>query len=300
MPGDHDTTSPLTWSAGSLARALGVSPVTLRTWDRRYGLGPGRREPGRHRHYDEQDVWRLRRMVELTAQGITAATAAAAALGEAVPEPPVSSARTPSAPDAAAVRGFLRAADRLDSPVLRRTAERAVTGLGVVRAWESLFLPVLVALGTRGESRPGAVAVEHVVSDGVLHALRAVPGPVERGRLPMLSACAPEEQHHLPLDALAAALAEQGCAGRGLGARVPATALLDAVDRLRPATVVVWAHDADHARSVPVAALRGRSDVGVIAAGPGWDAVECGDGVRRVASLGEAVDAVLAGRRAPA
>lgn len=288
MPPDRATPPPLTWTPGSLARALGVSPVTLRTWDRRYGLGPGVREPGRHRHYSEQDVFRLRRMVELTARGITAAVAAATALGEDLPDL-ASDVADPVPPDVAAVRGFLRAAERLDTPVLRRTAGRAVAERGVVSAWESLFLPVLVALGSHD-----GVDVEHVVSDGVQHALREVTIPVEAGRLPMLSACAPEELHHLPLDALAAALAEQGCPSRGLGARVPGSALVAAVDRLRPATVVVWAHDARRARSVPVDMVR-RLDSTVIAAGPGWDTVDPGPCVVRVESLPDAVAAVLAG-----
>lgn len=40
-----DETPPVAGlTTGALARRLGVSPTTLRSWDRRYGLGPAVRE----------------------------------------------------------------------------------------------------------------------------------------------------------------------------------------------------------------------------------------------------------------
>lgn len=33
-------------TSGALARRLGVSPTTLRSWDRRYGIGPAVRADG--------------------------------------------------------------------------------------------------------------------------------------------------------------------------------------------------------------------------------------------------------------
>jgi hypothetical protein len=121
--------------------------------------------------------------------------------------------------------------------------------------------------------------------------LRSVPDPPEQGRLPALLACAPDEQHQLPLDALAAALAEVGCPSRNLGARVPAGALLTALDRLTPATVVVWAHAPEYARQVPVADILARDRIVLIPAGPGWAGMEP---AARPESLAAAVDAVLA------
>jgi DNA-binding transcriptional MerR regulator len=38
-------------SVAAVARRLGVAPATLRTWDRRYGLGPSEHEAGAHRRY---------------------------------------------------------------------------------------------------------------------------------------------------------------------------------------------------------------------------------------------------------
>ena len=63
-------------SAGEAARRRGVAAPTIRTWDRRYGLGPSYREPGRHRRYDEHDLARLELMRRLTVDGVAPAEAA--------------------------------------------------------------------------------------------------------------------------------------------------------------------------------------------------------------------------------
>ena len=71
---------------GSLCRPLPDSsggPSTLRTWDRRYGLGPGHTE-GRHRRYAGEDVERLTRMQELVRNGVATADAARAAQSAAI------------------------------------------------------------------------------------------------------------------------------------------------------------------------------------------------------------------------
>lgn len=54
----------------TVARLTGVKPVTLRAWERRYGLvSPSRTESG-HRLYSSDDVERIRRAVVLVRQGV--------------------------------------------------------------------------------------------------------------------------------------------------------------------------------------------------------------------------------------
>ncbi|MFD8230548.1 MerR family transcriptional regulator [Streptomyces sp. NPDC059696] len=69
-------------TTGEVARRLGVAPTTVRTWDRRYGLGPDGHTGGRHRRWTPSDVARLERMCALTATGIPPAEAARAVLTE--------------------------------------------------------------------------------------------------------------------------------------------------------------------------------------------------------------------------
>ncbi|MER6630323.1 MerR family transcriptional regulator [Streptomyces sp. NPDC000987] len=66
-------------TTGFLARRLGVSPTTLRSWDRRYGLGPAARADGRHRRWSPDDIAMVFEMCRLTAAGIPPAEAARAA-----------------------------------------------------------------------------------------------------------------------------------------------------------------------------------------------------------------------------
>src|SRR3954466_15566459 len=67
------------WSVAAVARALGVAPATLRTWDRRYGVGPSGHREGEHRRYTEVDLGRLEVMRQLLLQGGATAAAARAA-----------------------------------------------------------------------------------------------------------------------------------------------------------------------------------------------------------------------------
>ena len=66
-------------TTGALARRLGVAPTTLRSWDRRYGIGPVVRDDGRHRRWRPGDVAVLEAMCRLTASGVPPADAARAA-----------------------------------------------------------------------------------------------------------------------------------------------------------------------------------------------------------------------------
>ena len=66
----------LDWSVGRVAERLGVPPATLRTWDRRYGIGPSQRTSGGHRRYSEEDIRRVGVMARFIGRGVPAQTAA--------------------------------------------------------------------------------------------------------------------------------------------------------------------------------------------------------------------------------
>lgn len=63
-------------TVAAVARRLGVAPSTLRTWDRRYGLGPSAHTAGSHRRYSASDLARLVVMRRLTGEGVPPAEAA--------------------------------------------------------------------------------------------------------------------------------------------------------------------------------------------------------------------------------
>ncbi|WP_242614109.1 MerR family transcriptional regulator, partial [Actinomadura roseirufa] len=68
-------------SVGAVAQRLGVAASTLRTWDRRYGIGPSRRSTGTHRRYTPEDVARLEIMQRMILAGAPPGEAARVALG---------------------------------------------------------------------------------------------------------------------------------------------------------------------------------------------------------------------------
>ena len=73
-------TDTVGFSVGAVARRLGVAPSTLRTWNRRYGIGAHELSPGRHRRYTAEDITRLEHMQKLILRGAAPADAARAAL----------------------------------------------------------------------------------------------------------------------------------------------------------------------------------------------------------------------------
>ncbi|WP_203789907.1 hypothetical protein [Paractinoplanes rishiriensis] len=114
-----------------------------------------------------------------------------------------------------------------------------------------------------------AVIAERLFTQTVSPILTAIRRPHDRASAQVLLACAAEEHHTLPLDVLAAALAEDGISSCVLGARVPSQALATAAGRLRPAVVAAWSQTRDTADPRQITALL-TAGPAMIAAGPGW------------------------------
>src|SRR5688572_6119317 len=74
--GEPDAGSDLTWGVGAVSSRLNVTASTLRTWERRYGVGPSFRTQGGHRRYTEHDIDRVELMRRLLSRGVSAQDAA--------------------------------------------------------------------------------------------------------------------------------------------------------------------------------------------------------------------------------
>jgi methanogenic corrinoid protein MtbC1 len=286
-----ERTGPLL-TVAVVARMLGIAPATLRTWDRRYGLGPSVHVPGAHRKYAPADVARLEAVHRLVLAGVTPAEAARAAVGApARVDAGRHGGRVLPLPGAdEVVRGLGRAAMALDADAVLSCLSAQLRERGTVEAWDHVLVPVLVAVGARWEATGEGVEVEHLLADCITTALKTHAGVARSNQRPMLLACAPGDLHALPLHALAAALAEDGHGSRILGASVPAVALAAAITRTGAAAVFLWAQLAKpgHASlldSLPVT----RPATAVVVGGPGWP-TELPERVRRAAGLGAAVD----------
>ncbi|MFC9328445.1 MerR family transcriptional regulator [Kitasatospora sp. NPDC057015] len=335
-------------STGGVARRLGVSPTTVRSWERRYGIGPAHREAGHHRRWSPQDIAVLETMCRLTARGIPPGEAARSALAGASaaqaptgtapavedssrPTPPPSApARSPEPPSGTVgapepsgtvpgpktpgggntlpvgavrpeCRGLARAAVRLDTPEVARILRAVVDDLGPVAAWTEVMMPALRAAGRKWAAEGERyVEVEHLLSWHVSSALRRVadrPGPLRVGP-PVLLAGMPAELHTLPLEAVAAGLAERGLPFRMFGPAVPPEALLEAVRRTGPAAVMLWSQarptaDRALARRAAQTVWGGRGSRAhplLLTAGPGWSGARTLQGALRPRDLPGAVD----------
>jgi DNA-binding transcriptional MerR regulator len=309
-------------TAGAVARRLGVAVTTLRTWHQRYGLGPSHHVPGHHRRYTPEDMDRLEVMRRLTTQGVSPAEAAAWASrvpdpGEhrgrrdiAFPADPAEIVVEPTAHHPArdggghaipigragpAARGLARAAVRLDAAAIRGLLQDSVETHGVVGTWETVVMPVLIGIGERYEATRQLIEVEHLTSRCVTEVFGAIARTASPQDIRVLLSCADEEQHTLPLEALAAALAESGTPSRLLGARVPADALATAVARTGPAVIVVWSQLLRTANPGQLTRLLTgpRRPLLVAAAGPGWSRRDLPAEIAVFSSLTEAVRVVL-------
>jgi DNA-binding transcriptional MerR regulator len=299
---------------GAAARLLGVAPTTLRSWDRRYGIGPRERSPGGHRRYSPADVARLRELCRLVGEGMPAAEAARQALSPgatplpAVPEPRPDDGAPTLGTASPTLQGVSRAAMRMDSDLVEQLLQNALEAHGTVATWEELAMPLLYGMGRRWEDAQRHVEVEHLLSWSVSSALRRVTGPRPgtgpHGR-PVVLACVPRETHGLPLEALAAALREAGLGHRVLGPRTPTEATVRTVRRVGPRAVVLWCHTSGgHGVEALVATARvtvsATERTALYTAGPGWrqvgDALRVADG--HLGSLTEAMH-VLRGQRTP-
>jgi hypothetical protein len=350
-------TDTVGFSVGAVARRLGVAPSTLRTWNRRYGIGARELSPGKHRRYTAEDITRLEHMQKLILRGAAPADAARAAMtapaalvpagaaggagadrpaggataggratavlvpgqaeagpggnghdagvypGEGSPAPRPgpghgSGGQRLALPGAsAAARGLARAALALDEQRISETIQAALTQDGSVRTWEGLLVPVLSGLGNRFEHTGTCVEAEHLLSVAVIAAFSRhaadLPGQVQHRAV--LLASAEDDQHSLPLHALAAALAERGIGSRVLGPDLPYFALAAAVRRTGPGVVFLWSQVAATGDPVALPDLSPRRPgARLILGGPGWDRERIPAAARLVGTLPGAVSEIAA------
>ncbi|WP_324649644.1 MerR family transcriptional regulator [Georgenia sp. H159] len=176
--------APLTVAA--VARTLGVAASTLRTWDRRYGLGPSGHQAGSHRRYTPEDVARLQTMRRLTLRGVAPVDAARIATesGSGDGRPGVEESPGEESDDESLVLDPLTLAAAAVEPDLRRVhrmLQRAAREAGIVAAWTDLVTPAVEMLDQgrqRLAERPGSDPYG-VIQVGLMQAIRqlVVSGP---------------------------------------------------------------------------------------------------------------------------
>jgi DNA-binding transcriptional MerR regulator len=281
-------------TVAAVARRLGVAPATLRTWDRRYGLGPSEHIEGEHRRYCPGDLAKLTMMRRLIIAGVAPVEAAAQAkefngeikLAKIVKEMEVRE---------DVVDALYKGLEAFDRAFVEATLASEIAKYGVEGAWADVIVPTLFLIGQEWEINQRGIEIEHLFSEILKRTMhnRIVELKKPLNPRPVLIAAVGEELHSLPLHALAAALCERNVETYVLGARTPLSALSAMISRCAPPAIFLWAqlpHNADtkYWREIPAIRPAPR----VVIGGPGWDAIAC-DGVIKAEGLEHACDEIM-------
>ena len=264
-------------TVSAVARRIGVAPATLRTWARRYGLGPTTHEAGQHRKYCASDLAKLTLMRRLISAGVAPADAAVQALalkGEVKVEKIIKNFEIRED----LVAAIVKAATALDRNFVESILRKDIEKYGVIDSWQEVIVPVLIIVGDEWARTGTGIEVEHLLSETITGILRdrikQLKNPLNAR--PVLLASVGEELHCLAIHALHAALAEAKIECNFLGARTPLQALANVVERSAPPAVFLWAQlpkngDPTYFRDIPAVRPAPRFILG----GPGWDRQEC-------------------------
>jgi DNA-binding transcriptional MerR regulator len=264
-------------TVAAVARQIGVAPATLRTWARRYGLGPTTHEAGKHRKYCASDLAKLTLMRRLISAGVAPADAAVQAMahkGEIKVEKIIKNFEIRED----LVAAIVNAANALDRNFVENILRKDIEKYGVIDSWQEVIVPVLIIVGDEWARTGTGIEVEHLLSETITGILRdrikQLKTPLNAR--PVLLASVGEELHCLAIHALHAALAEAKIECHFLGARTPLQALANVVERSAPPAVFLWAQlskngDPTFFRDIPSIRPAPRFILG----GPGWDREEC-------------------------
>ena len=263
-------------TVASVARRLGIAPATLRTWDRRYGLGPSSHVEGEHRKYDGKDLARLTLMRKLIVQGYSPCDAAEVALKSKAKGTETSLNTTQeveSANCSELIESLLKAARVYDRSYIENTLRDQINKQGIIATWNELIVPVLIAVGNEWAELGTGIEIEHLLTEIITRLMQSsnqTPDLPINSR-PVLLACIGEEMHTLALYTLGAALAERNIQSQFLGARTPISAVGAVVKKSAPPAVFLWAQLAKNGKSEVIGDIpKIRPAPRIILGGPGW------------------------------
>ncbi|MBM6402342.1 B12-binding domain-containing protein [Phycicoccus sp. MQZ13P-5] len=235
---------------------MGVSTHVLRAWESRYNLLDPVRSPGGYRLYGTDDERRVREVLALREQGVSAMEAArqvlaaeragaAAAMGALadgdLPADVGQSARdTMRADPPVLVAQLLDAVTALDEDRAHAVLDTAFLDRSVESAIVDVLVPFFVRVGEMWELGRIGIAQEHFASSLVRRRLGALSLTWGIGTGPVaVLACPPGEFHDIILLGFGVLLGRAGWRIRYLGPDTPVASLASAADLTRPDAVVL-------------------------------------------------------------
>ena len=209
------------------AELLGVSPNTLRSWERRFGYPKPRRTQGGHRQYELTELEALRRAL-LETHNISSAIELARQRGEG-----------PSSPTR-----LVDAFDHFDEQSADRVMEESLAVRSIERTVEEVLLPAL-ELAEERDGREAERDIAYRWATGWLHATRRVAPPASRPQGVLLfDSSARLDLESLHVQALELGLRRAGFRTLLLAFDLPPERIVRAIRALDPTAFVFCGGDA--------------------------------------------------------
>ncbi len=241
----------------AVVQETGLNPMTIRTWERRYGLPRPQRSAGGHRQYTQRDIDTFLWLIARQAEGLSVRHAAEA--WHRIEEQGQDPLAVQPAPQGGPVPVLLRTVDGSqldelrDNPITACLAFNKEAAEEVLTRAFSCFPAGLVCLELlqKGVAQIGvgwydgeiSIQQEHFATALAVRRLdtlvSATARPVRPGRI--LVFCAPDDHHVFSPLLLTFLLQRRGWDTLYLGANVPAQALQASIAQIRPTLVIISA-----------------------------------------------------------
>jgi len=233
----------------AVAEMVGISENLLRAWERRYQVVSPRRSPSGYRGYSRADVELLRRVTQLTREGMAIGDIAALlpTLRREVKGAATAPATATPATDAGGqlegwLEAVLSAARALDQAKVEEVFDQAMATLPPLQVMDGLLMPLQLKVGDLWHKGELTTGQEHLVSYAVRARLTAMLQAAPRqSRRHAVCACLATEEHDLGLLSAAVRFRHHGFRVTYLGARTPTEQLVEAVEQLKPDVVALSA-----------------------------------------------------------
>jgi len=221
----------------TVSSLTGINSITLRAWERRYGLIKPVRTPKGHRLYTQNDIDLIQQILVLLDKGIS--------IGQVQDylEGPLTQNKTELKSDLWAnyQRRMINAIVRFDVYALDQTYNDALSLYPVDMVTKRLILPLLKTLGKRWSTTEGSVAEEHFFGAYLRNKLgaRFHHQPIRTIGTKIIAACMPGEYHEVGLMLFCLSALKQDYQVIYLGADTPLMELVEPVHRAQAQAVLL-------------------------------------------------------------
>ncbi len=243
-----DLSSQPIYNIRSVAEKTGLSPETMRAWERRYGFPNPFRNPKGYRLYTGDEIAALIWLKDQTAEGMT--------IGQAVKllaqlrtsgQDPIKTNRYGSPIPSGVLRAPEDFVHELMAAMLAINAEdsnhllrKAFDQHPLEKVLLEIISPTLIQIGEKWHTGEIPIAIEHfatqLIRTQLLQTLDRLPEPDKDGRI--ITACAPGEWHEIGILILTMLLRQQGWDVTYLGANLGLERFNEMITHLKPHLVL--------------------------------------------------------------